>query len=207
MANDDVVAARGGLLPVEYPFGAFRKNYYRLTTSAVAVYLGQPMDMDTNGQVVSASAGTAGTERILGPVIGFAADQAGKPALPSSMLRVDAGPYLPAQTNAYVLIADDPNQIFVIQEATGATQLTSANIGNCGTFQYRTSSGNTTTGYATCELEPIQIAATNSGAIQVIQLTDQLNSDGTYNALGQYAKWKVRIQGHRLGGRVGGTAI
>ena len=210
MANDDAITARGGLQAVEMPFGAIRKNYYRLTTSAVAVYLGQPMDLDTNGQVVPAASTTGGTSYILGPVLGFSSDASGKQSLPSAMLDLTKGAYLPGNTNSYVCIADDPNQVFVIQEETTAGgQLTSANIGNTISFGYfGTTSGSTTTGYADCELAAGSVSANNSGgALQIIGLADNMNSDGSYNSVGAYAKWRVRIQQHRLGGRVSGTAV
>lgn len=202
MANDDTIAARGGLLPVGFPFGNFRRNYYRLTTSVVAVFVGQPMDLDTNGQAIPALANSLGTSIMIGPVIGFARDMNGKAALPDEMLRVDASPSLPASVNGYVCIADDPNQIFVIQEGTATTQLTTANIGSSVGFSYlRTSqsSGSTLTGYSKAEIDASGVNATaGSGALQLIGLTDQMNSDGSFNALGQYAKWRVRIQNHRF---------
>lgn len=203
MANDDSANARGGLLPLNYPFGNYRKNYYRLTTSAVAVYIGQPMDLDTNGQATSASSSTANT-LILGPVVGFAADANGKQALPDEMLKVTAGAYLPGLTNAYVCIADDPNQLFVIQEATGGTALTTATIGSQAHFTYeRSTSGSTITGYSHAELNAVTAGATNgsSGALTIVKLHDNMNSDGTFNALGDYAKWVVRISNHRFGGQ------
>ena len=204
MANDDTASARGGLLPVDFPFGNFRKNYYRLTTSATAsVFIGMPMDMDANGQAAIASVSTANT-KFLGPVVGFAEDANGKPSLPSAMLDISVGAYLPANKNAYVCIADDPNQLFTIQEATGGTAITTANIGSqCHITYERATSGNTTTGYAYAELFPTVAGATNgtSGALQIVKLADQTNSDGSWNALGDYAKWIVRISNHRLGGQ------
>jgi len=203
MANDDTITARGGLLPVEYPFGNFRKNLYRLTTSAVGVYIGQPMDMDTNGQAVPASVSTANT-LILGSVVGFADDVRGGPSLPAGMLDLTQGAYLPENTNAYVLIADDPNQLFTIQEVDSGTALTTANIGAQAHFKYEgASSGSTITGYSNAELNTATAGATNgsSGALQIVKLQDIKNSDGTWNELGGNAKWTVRISNHRLGGQ------
>ena len=203
MANDDTIAARGGLLPVEYPYGNYRKNWYRLTTSAVAVYVGQPMDTDANGQVLPATASTA-NNYMLGPALGFADDQftvgAAGGALPAAMLSLTAGPFMPALTNGWVLIADDPDQIFVMQAATD-TAITTANLMDSTTFTYRSTSGNTTTGYSTAELSGTQCTTTGSGALQVIGLLPQRNSDGTLNSVGNYAKVKVRITNHRLGWR------
>ena len=204
MANDDTITARGGLLPVGFPFGNFRKNYYRLTTSATAaVFIGQPMDMDTNGQAAIASVSTANT-KCLGPVIGFAEDSDGMPSLPSAMLDISVGAYLPANKNAYVCIADDPNQLFTIQEINSGTALTTANIGAQAHWTYGgASSGSTITGYADCELNTATAGATNgtSGALQIVKLQNIKNSDGTWNGLGGNCKWTVRISNHRLGGQ------
>jgi hypothetical protein len=59
MANDDQASALGGLRPLMQPFGTYKRSYYKLTTSATAaVYVGQPMDLDTNGQATAATVGT-----------------------------------------------------------------------------------------------------------------------------------------------------
>jgi len=209
MANDDTSAARGGLLPLEQPYGTVRKSYYRLTTSAVAVYIGQPMDLDGQGQVVPALSSTLGTAIMIGPCLGFSSDSRGKMGLPNAMSLITQAAYLPAATDAYVLIADDPNQIFTIQEATSGTALSSANVGNSINFGYlRTglTSGSTVTGYSQAELRRDGVSATaGSGTLMLIGLADNMNSDGTYNSVGDYAKWRVRIQNHRLQNAVAGT--
>lgn len=211
MANDDWIAARGGLIPVEYPYGNFRKNWYRLTTSASAVFIGQPMDLDANGQAVPALTGTSTTiNRILGPVVGFADDSLGVSSaggnLPNALLSLTAGPSLPASTNSWVLIADDPDQMFQIQANTDAT-MTTANFVDLCTFTYRTSSGNTTTGYSTAEASVLSMAVTASGNLQVCGLIPYRNSDSTVNSVGNYAKLRVRIAQHRWGGAPAGAGV
>ena len=205
MANDDQILVAGGLMPVEQPYGTIRRNYYKLTTSAVAVYVGQPMDLDTNGNCVPALATSLGTAVLVGPALGFSRDSKGKMGLPDGMSVITAGAYLPASTDAYVCIADDPNQIFTIQEGTGTTQLNTGNIGNSATFSYlRTSasSGSTLTGHSLAELLPGSgNAVAGSGGLQIVGLADNMNSDGSFNSLGAYAKWRVRIAQHRHGAR------
>lgn len=205
MANDDIISARGGLLPVEFPYGNFRKTWYRLTTSAVAVYLGQPMDIDANGQAVPAGTGTSTTvQYIAGPVVGFADDQYGPPtaggALPSAMLNLTAGPFIPALTNAWVQLADDPDQVFQLQCNSDAT-MTTANLADGCTFTYRSSSGNTTTGYSTAEASALSMSVVGSGNLQILGLIPYRNSDASLNNVGNYAKLRVRIISHRWGWR------
>lgn len=200
MANDDAISARGGLLPVNYPYGNFRKTIYKLTTSAVAVYIGQPMDLDSTGGVVPC--GISGTSPLIGSVVGFIdTDKAG---LPSGMTSLSQGAYLPALTNAYVVICDDPNQDFMIQEDTGGAALSIASNG-CTFFMVpRTSSGNTTTGYSTFELDRSTVTFSSSGQLLLKGLVDYMNSDGTTNDYGNYAKLKVQIFRHRLAPLAGG---
>lgn len=206
MANDDTIAAHGGLWPLELPYGAARKNWYRLTTSASAVYLGQPMDLDANGQALPATTGTSTTiAYIAGPVLGFADDPYGAGytaggALPAGMLVLTQASYLPALTNAWVLLADDPDQIFTLQANTDAT-MTTANLLDGCTFTYRATSGNNTTGYCTAEASVLSMSAVGSGNLQVLGLMPYRNSDSTINTVGNYAKLRVRIVSHRLGWR------
>lgn len=203
MANDDWIAARGGMLPAEYPFGAYKKNYYKLTTSAAAVFLGQPMTLDANGQATAGmtSLNTGGTiVNLLGSVVGFADSNLN--ALPAAMLNLTVGPSLPALTDGFVEIADDPNQVFVMQVNTNGTAITSANLADYCTFNYRSSSGNTTTGYSTAEVDNTTLSNLGSGNLQIMNLYPLKNSDGSTNALGNFAKVRVRITAHVWGTRL-----
>lgn len=196
MANDDQIRARGGLLPVDYPFGNFKRTYYKLTTSAAAsVFIGQPMAADNTGRVAPLALANSSAVCI-GSVVGFADTDLA--ALPTAMEATNVGAYLPANTDAYVLIADDPNQDFVVQEDTSGTALTLSNIFNNACMTYRTSSGDTTTGYSTAELKNNSAGTGTGGFLMIKQLHRQMNSDGTQNAVGAYAKWIVRIVNHQF---------
>ena len=197
MANDDQIRARGGLLPVQYPFGNFKKEYYRLTTGVAAanIFIGMPVDLDANGRAAAFDV-TASNNLLLGSVVGFA--DTNLEALPSAMETTTAGAYLPGNTDAFVLVADDPNQEFIIQEDTGGTALALVDVGLNANLVYRSSSGDTTTGYTTAELDASS-AGTGTGGILIIkQIARNMNSDGTQNAVGDYAKWVVKIARHRL---------
>lgn len=198
MANDDNVKARGGLLPVDFPHGNFKKQYYLLTTGAAAlnVFIGMPVDLDANGRATPNIEWTNSNNTCLGTIVGFA--DTNFAALPTAMETTQAGAYLPGNTDAYVLVADDPNQDFVIQEDTGGTALTASEVGNNANPVFRATSGDTTTGYATLELDRSS-AGTGTGGILLLKGVHRyMNSDGTNNAPGNYAKWIVRIVRHRL---------
>lgn len=205
MANDDQITARGGLVPVNYPFENIKKNVYRLTTSATAsVFLGQPMDLDANGRVVPASM-AANNGTILGAVIGFL--DLNKAGLPSAMTSLSQGSYLPANTDAYVVISDDPDQEYFIQEDTGGSALVEGNIGNTALITYRSSSGSTVTGWCTAELDRSTVGTGTDNQLVIVGLQDYVNSDGTANAFGNYAKLRVKLTRPRLGQHSLSTAI
>lgn len=205
MANDDQITARGGLVPVNFPFGQIKKNVYRLTTSATAaVFLGQPMDLDANGRVVPAGM-AANNGTILGAVIGFL--DTNKAGLPSSMTSLSQGSYLPANTDANVIISDDPDQEYFIQEDTGGSALTSVDVGATALITYRTSSGSTLTGWCTAELDRSTIGTGTDNQLVIVGLQDYVNSDGTNNGFGNYAKLRVKLTRPRLGQHTLSSAI
>ena len=196
MANDDNIRARGGLLPVDFPTGNYKKTYYRLTTSAAAgVYLGQPMAADAGGRVTTLALANSSAVCI-GTVTGFL--DTSYAALPSAMETTNAGAYLPANTDAYLEICDDPFQDFVCQEDTGGSALTESNIFNNAAMIFRTSSGDTTTGYSTAELDRSSAGTGTGGFLMIKQIHRYMNSDGTANAPGNYCKWIVRITNHQF---------
>ena len=198
MANDDWYPGAGGLIP----HGRLRHvGMYKLTTSTVAVFRGQPMDLDSNGGVVPATTGDS--EYILGPVLGFT-DIGTKGGLPSNLLDINQEAYLDGNNNSYVLIADDPDQLFEVQCDTGGTSLESSNIGNFATLipMSTTVSGSTVTGWSSFGLDQDDAAGDTGGCCQVVALSERMNSDGSTNTAGSdYVKAIVRLTGHRLGGR------
>lgn len=199
MANSDWITAKGGLLPVGYPYGNARINYYRLTTDATAsIFIGAPMDLDANGRCVRAGTG-ADLGIILGPALGFL--DTSKAGLPSAMTALDKGAYLPANTDAFVAIADDPQQLFTIQGDTSGT-ITEADIGGTCRFTIRgTVGGSTVTGHSSAELLSSDVAGDTGGSLRLVALADNVNEDGTLNtASANYTKWVVKIQSHRLSG-------
>ena len=206
MANDDWLSARGGLQPLNQPYGQVKIGYYRLTTGAAAinVFIGMPMDLDANGRVVPATP-AASNNLILGPAVGFL--DVNKAALPSGMMGTNLQPYLPGNTDAWVAVADDPNQVFVIQEDTGGSALTASDVGANADWTYRSSSGSTLTGYTTAEIDRSSVGTGTGGPLVIVGLANYMNSDGTQNAPGNYGKWLVKIMSHRLGPKPGAQQI
>lgn len=200
MAN---VAGKKGLRPINQPYGNIRCNYYQATTG-VAWYMYQPVDLDANGRVVTGVAGSVGNFFLLGSIIGMADDSFGP-------INNSYSGYLPANpavtgSGGFVnlLIADDPSQQFVIEEDTGGSALTAQAIGAASTFTYQASSGSSVSGIANVVLDRSEVNTTTDLALRLIKKLDK-----TDNAYGDYCKWVVSINRHRLNGQcvAGGTLI
>lgn len=195
-----------GLSPVGYlngaPWTGGGRVYCIPDTDDTLIYaIGDPVDLaggaDSNG-VPTITLATAG---ITNPVLGAIVSGAGAPGFGQSYgVPADSPVVIPAtkSRNYYVLVADDPNTIFEIQEVGGGTQLTAAEVG----------------------LNAPLISGTNNGYVSGWQLnnagevttaTEQLRLLGLSqpwtgnNAFGAYAKWLVFINNHRY--RIGQAGV
>ena len=202
MANDNLPR---GLFPLN--FNVQQAHYYRVSTAA-DIYLYQPVAIDSTGYVVGAATAGAGGVVYLGAAVGFAGTLKRGLATNDPYLDVsDLAPPDPSSDTGdrYVLVADNPNQEFLIQEDTGGTALAVADIGASVDLLYRGAgnavTGNASTGWATLELDASTVVATLSGAVTLLRLHDVINTDGTENSVGDYAKWAVRITNHQKTGQ------
>lgn len=184
MANSN---APFGLKPLSQPYGNIRLNLYKAdTTDNIFKY--DPVVLTSDGRVTPALTGDLNP--ILGSAVGFIdSNRAGF----GSNLETD--PYLKQDKDAFVIVADDPNQLFLIQADTGGTNLAETDIGCCCTFNWlQTGSGNTTTGISNAELDQSDVAADTGGSLQIVDFYDAVD-----NTTGNWAKWIVRISRHQLG--------
>jgi hypothetical protein len=184
-----------GLSPVQYlnaaPWTGGGRVYCIPDTDDTNAYaIGDPVVLaggaDTRG-VPTITLATAGiTNSVLGAIVSGAggieyASSFGVPA--------DSPIVIPAtkSRNYYVLVADDPNIIFEVQEVSGGTALTAAAVG----------------------LNAPLVAGTNNGYIsgwevnnagEVTTATEQVKLLGlaqrSDNAFGEHAKWLVLINLH-----------
>ena len=188
MANRSHIS---GLRPIEQPFGGIKAHYYEAATG-VAFYMYQPVDLDANGRVVVATASNA--TLILGSIVGLANDAFGPPDNTYSGYI----PANPASVNSAglveVLVADDPYQLFLIEEETGGgTQLAATNVGNGSVFTYIATTGNTQSGISNACLDASGVGTGTDTTLRLIKKWDKPD-----NAYGAYCKWIVAINRHRL---------
>ena len=186
MANTSRVQ---GLRPINQPFGGIRANWYEAATG-VAFYRNQPVDKDTNGRVVAATAGSG--NYILGSVLALGDDEFGPP-------RDSTSGYIganPASANSAgiinVLVADDPAQWFLLEEDTGGAALDSLARGLGVNFATQALAGNTKTGVSTAVLDRSTVIAGSSQQFRIIKKWDKPD-----NAYGDYCKWIVMPFYHR----------
>lgn len=195
MANDNVPK---GLWPRDWPYQP--AHYYRVSTGA-DLFLGMPVDLPASGYIEPVAVDSAGAVPTIGVVVGFAGTLKRGLATADPFLDVsDLTPPTPSSDTGdrFALVADDPQQEFVIQADTGGTLAGLADVGQAAVLLYRAASGNTDTGYANLELDASSNVASNSGMVQLLRLHDAVNSDGTENtAAANYTKWVVRLMHHR----------
>ena len=199
MANANKPA---GLQPVQYrngnPWNGQARTYYIPQTDTNAYAIGDPVNLlaaggDSNG-VPGAVLATAGSGNlILGAIVGIGRYEGGM-FDPSNLDQIIA----PAtKTHSYyVMVADDPDILFEIQEGDTTTYLTSAAIGLNANLYAGTNNGYVS-GWT------MDNASTGTGAtlqLKLLGLTRKAD-----NAFGQYAKWLVGINNHIFSGGTAGV--
>lgn len=198
-----------GLVPVGYlggsPWNGQARIYYVPVGNATALYVGDPVtrltaDGDTNG-IPSVAIGVAGAA-ICGVIVGVLPTYPGVSLVGTT---IDlARRSLPVSTAGYVLVADDPNILFEIQEGTTAaaagTALTAAAIGNNANFVI--TAGATTVSDSKTVLDN---ATENTTATLNLKLMGLAQRED--NAFGSYAKWIVKINNHQYGSHTGTAGV
>lgn len=187
-----------GLTPRRYrngsPWMGAARQYFVPASDTTALYVGDPVvivaSTDTTGhaQVTRASAGAG--NRITGVVIGF------RPTAPMQPV----APARAASTAGYVLVADDPDLLFEIQEsaATDGAALTAAAMGKNVNLLAGTG-GTAGSGF---QIDSTSSATTNTGQLRIVEMQRR-----TDNVLGAYAKWLVAINQPTETGAAGSTGV
>lgn len=206
MAN---VSKPCGLKPVGTlsgaPWNGQARIYYVPATNATALYVGDPVtrltaDADANG-VPSVSIGVAGSA-VIGPIVGILPVFPGVSLVGSTLDLTRRS--LAASTAGYVLVADDPNLLFEIEEGTTAgaagTALTSSAIGNNANFIIL-AGANTYSDSGTL----LDNATENTTATLNLKIMGLAQRED--NAFGTRAKWIVKINNHQYGSHTGTAGV
>lgn len=191
MANVDTPF---GFRPVRYmsgaPYNGAVNAYATASGDATALMIGDPVKLAGTAQTVDDVilqdvTRAATTNVVTGIVVGV------KPVTRDSTI------YREASTIRVVYVADDPNLLFEIQEVSGGTSLTANDIGLNANFVV--AAGSTVTGMSGVELNNATEATTNTLDCQIVGFS---NRPG--NAVGENAKWLVRLNNHQRANQVAG---
>jgi hypothetical protein len=182
MANANVAF---GLKPLRHqsgaPYNGSARKYFIPATDGTAVYIGDPVKSggtgDTDGMTPTVAQAAAG-DTIRGVVVGVVADTA------TSL------PYRAASTARYVLVADDPDLIFEVQEDSVGGALTITELGE--NADIIVAAGSTVTGMSGVMLDSSD-HKTTTAQLRIIKLVNRPD-----NALGTNAKIEVLINEHEL---------
>jgi len=189
-----------GIMPVRYRSGAMYNgaaNIYNVPASfATALFIGDPVigvtnTSDANGipNVTIATAG--GGAFILGAVVGFVA--AGEP--PVARTR-DMSVFRAASTQSYVLVADDPDLLFEVQEdSVGGNMVMGAGGRNADLIA---GTGNQNTGYSGWMLDSSTLNTTNTLQMRVMRPVERSDNDLATSPTATNAKWLVSINLHSV---------
>jgi hypothetical protein len=202
MANAN---AATGLTPRRYrngsPWMGAARHYYVPASDSTALFIGDPVIItagsDLNGFASVTRAGATG--RITGVVVGFR---------PSAT--IIANGYRAASTAEYVIVADDPDLLYEIQESatTDGAALTGAAMGKNANLVV--GSGNTATRMSGFTLDSTSAATTNTLQVRIVE--NQRRIDNTMIGAGgsagaAYSKWLVAINLPTETGAAGSTGV
>lgn len=186
MANAD---APFGLRPVRYlsgaPYnGAANKYYVPATDTDAAIYIGSLVKL-TGGADADGIPVVTGNVATSNPVVGVVVG-----VMP---VTADSTIYRVNSTARYVMVADDPNLVFEVQEDSDGGALAATAAGGTATLTGFTS-GSATTGLSAIEIDSSGLSETSDTdddvrIIQAVQAPD--------NAIGANARWLVRLNVHQ----------
>ncbi|MCF4166340.1 hypothetical protein L2U69_11850 [Zavarzinia compransoris] len=184
MANAN---APTGLSPVRYlsgaPYNGACNRYYVPSGDGTAIYVGGLVKpggtADANG-VMSVTGNVATGNPVVGVVVAV------EPVTRDSTI------HRAASTERYVWVADDPNLLFKVQEDSVGGALAVTAVGNSADLTGFTS-GSATTGLSSIQIDSNTATASGDGTEDVVVFGLANTPD---NAIGDYAKWLVRLNNH-----------
>jgi hypothetical protein len=201
MANTSRV---NGLRPVKHqngsPYNGQVTEYFIPSGNAVATFVGDLVTADGTGDTVAAGGKGKGVQSVvqaaagqavLGVIVGFATD-------PTAL---NSPQYRTASTGRYVLVADQPDLIFEVQEDAVGGALAVADVGLNADFVV--GAGSTTTGASGVQLDSSTKAITATLPLRIVGFVQREDNEvGSANA-----KVLVKINNHQFNGGTGAAGV
>ncbi len=195
-----------GLSPVGMitgaPYNGQARCYSVAAAYTTALYIGDPVissgTADANG--VPGVALAAATGAIRGVIVGIGSDY-------ESVIGNIVNPnitYRPAAAQSkdwYVMVVDDPNVIFEVQENSNGTALAATEVGLNQVLKLGTGNG-FVSGWMVASASEATPATTATLQVRLLGLARRPD-----NAYGAYAKWLVQINVHELGHGTGAAGV
>jgi hypothetical protein len=198
MAN---VARVNGFRPVRYlngaPYNGAVTRYFVGAADTTALFEGDLVKLGTATtspigmrSVTRAAAGDA----LVGAIVGFEVD--------TSVL--DTPTYRPASTERTVLVADDPNILFVAQENGDTTPLKLADAGL--NVNFVVAAGSTSTGRSGMQIASPTVTTTATMSLKLIEPLQAVDNELVANGQAN-TRWVVKINNHQLGAGTGTAGV
>lgn len=174
------------------------RQYSVPSGDSTAIYVGDPVKLVgtsqiINGQVFSDVAQAATGDVMVGVVVGTLADTR------------DSLVYRAASTQRVLLVCDDPNALFEIQQTNSGTALTANDVGLNANFVV--AAGSTVTGQSGVTLDNTTEATTNTLDLKIVGMVNRADNDvGTAVGTGAAAsRFYVRINRHQYSNQIAGV--
>lgn len=156
------------------PWGGHVKKYPVDSSNGTAIFRGDFITLEADGNVTPAAAGGI----ILGVCTGVVIDR--------SVAATEHPGYLPASTAGNILVAVGPDILYEVQEDSVGSNLAATDVGT--NIDLIAGAGSTTTGVSAHELDSSTATAAGTAQLRVVKLVERED-----NAVGANAKWLVRV--------------
>jgi hypothetical protein len=182
-----------GLRPVAdlhgNPYNGAINQYSVPAGDGTAIFIGDPVKLAGTGQIINGQVLTDVAQAATGDVLVGA-------VVAVLQVTADSTIYRAASTQRIVLVSDDPDALFEIQQVTGGTPLTVNDIGLNANFVV--AAGSTVTGQSGVTINNATEAGTNTLDLKIIGMPSRADNDpGTAVGTGADAsKFYVRINRH-----------
>jgi hypothetical protein len=199
MANID---AAFGLRPIakvgSAPGGTTGTTKYSIADNqSTAIFTGDPVKYKNDGTVEVATAGDASCGVFMGCF--YTDPTTSKPTFKN---------YFPASLSpgdAIAFVADDPDQMFVVQQDSVASSLSGANINENANLIF--GSGSTTTGLSGVEIDSSSATTTATLQVRIVSGYDTPSNTISTAAAGNNSVFVVKINNHQLGSSTGTAGV
>lgn len=191
-----------GFRPAKYlngaPYNGAATMYIVASDDATALFVGDLVRLGTSTligpegfrSITRAAAGDA----VVGAVVGFVVDT-----------RVlDTPQNRSASTKRYVMVADDPNILFVAQEDGVGTPIPVAAAGL--NVNFVAGAGSTITGSSGMQIDSDTVTTTNTMTLKLIEPLQAVDNEIVTGGQ-SYTRWLVKINNHQLGSGTGTAGV